>query len=110
MVSIDQLPGCVIADIRIGGDTEFKLLHPDTGPSNGHVDVYVNYAGAAEPIFSIYSQFQRFVPSDNYSRMLQVFPAGAWSLVMVVIAIEKYLEKRFGFTPRLQKQLLSGLK
>lgn len=107
-----QLKGRVLAEVRISGmRTTFSLLHPDTGPGTGHVDVYVEYEGDNLPTFHYYSQHEKFVPQAKPIGTVQdlVWPTGGWSLIQVVLAIESYLEEKIGFTPALRNSIFAAL-
>ncbi len=102
-----QLDGWVIGDVEMSGcETTFKLLHPTTNESSGHVDVRVEYRNNI-PSFHTYA-CQEFEFSDSFLECY--FPTGIWSLIMVVTALEGYLNKQFGFIPRVRLLLSSALK
>jgi hypothetical protein len=106
-----QLEGHVLASVSVCLPKAYiSLLHPQTEPAAGHIDVAVCYEGEGAPTFHYYGMHARFVPTEHDGRQDQAWPTGGWSLLQTVLAIESFLEKEIGFPPMLRREIFRCLK
>ena len=104
-----QLPEHVLVS---AGIDHINLFHPETEAFTGHIDVSVCYdRNGRQPTFHYYSGHEEFVPVDNpCNKQGFVWLTGGLSLIMVVLAIEKYLEKEINFQPELRNAIFKGIE
>jgi hypothetical protein len=110
-----QMDGYILADVTVGGaehPTSIRLLHPQTTPATGHVDVTVHYdVNVPVPSFHYYGQHQRFVPTPfGDGTQGDAWPTGGWHLLQTVFAVEAFLVSDIGLRPKLRETLFAALK
>jgi hypothetical protein len=96
-----QLPGHALVEVTVP-HVEFRLLHPDTDHSTGHVDIYYapyrsdNKSGVSIRAYQHGVEIKDFY-GDQYR--LPQWPTGGWNLFRTIDAVEQHMAEKYGYQP-----------
>jgi len=96
------LPGHALVEVRLPS-MEFRLWHPDTDHSTGHVDIFYMPERPENELGVIIRPYQLGLEIESFcGDRLHAWPSGGWNLFRVIDAVEQFMAERLGYEPRLR--------